>query len=93
MPYAPPKHRPPGWRPRAPKVTDPFYHSERWKQLRARVRRRDRDICQLCGAPESWIVDHIKPRSEGGPDVEWNLRCLCRTCDNKRHPEKGTVWR
>jgi len=93
MPYAPPKHRPPGWHPGPPKGTDPFYGSTLWKQLRERVRRRDHGICARCGAPNSWRVDHIKPRAEGGVDLEWNLRLLCATCDNKRHAEKGKVWR
>ena len=93
MPYAPPKHRPPGWRPHSPKPTDSFYGSVRWKELRARVRRRDHGICALCGTPNSWTVDHRVPRSEGGADEDWNLRLLCRTCDNKRHADKGATWR
>lgn len=93
MPYAPPKHRPPGWRRYVPRPADPFYGSTLWKQLRARVRRRDHGICALCGAINAWLVDHRIPRSEGGPDEEWNLRLLCTTCDNQRHPEKGRVWR
>lgn len=93
MPYAPPKHRPPGWRPPASKGTDPYYGSVAWKQLRQRVRRRDRGICARCGAPDSWKVDHVQPRSEGGADHEWNLRLLCDDCDAKRHAEKGSAWR
>jgi 5-methylcytosine-specific restriction endonuclease McrA len=93
VPYAPPKHRPPGWRPSAPKPTDPFYGSTLWKHLRERVRRRDRGICSQCGRPESWTVDHRIPRSLGGADAEWNLRLLCKECDGKRHSEKGRVWR
>lgn len=92
MPFAPPKHRPPGWRARAPKPTDPFYSSVRWKEMRVRVRRRDRGICALCGEPNSWTVDHRIPRKEGGPDEEWNLRLLCTRCDNRWHREKGTAW-
>ena len=92
MPMAPPKHRPLGWRP-APKAVHPFYNSPLWAQLRARVRQRDRGICAKCGKPGSWTVDHIKPRNEGGVDLEWNLRLLCRDCDAKRHREKGLAWR
>ena len=89
MPYAPPRHRPPGWRPPAPKPTDRFYNSVFWKQLREHVRRRDGGICSECGEPNSWRVDHIIPRTEGGPDEPSNLRLLCMDCDNKRHSEKG----
>jgi 5-methylcytosine-specific restriction endonuclease McrA len=89
MPYAPPKHRPQGWRPPAPKPTDPFYSSKYWKQVRMHVRHRDHGICALCGERGSWRVDHIIPRTEGGPDDASNLRLLCIDCDAKRHAEKG----
>jgi 5-methylcytosine-specific restriction enzyme A len=88
MPYAPPKHRPPGWRP-AVKRTDPFYGSALWKRLRTAVRQRDRGICQECRNP-GWIVDHIIARKDGGPDEMSNLRTLCAVCDNRRHPEKAS---
>lgn len=93
MPYAPPKHRPPGWRPAPPKPTDPFYGSTFWKQLREFVRRRDRGICAQCGRPNSWRADHVIPRELGGMDDPSNLRLLCTRCDNKRHREKGLAWR
>jgi len=92
VPYAAPKHRPPGWKPYV-KLTDPFYNSVVWKELRARVRRRDGDICRLCGGPGARFVDHVIPRDEGGADHELNLRSLCVDCDGKRHAEKGAVWR
>jgi 5-methylcytosine-specific restriction protein A len=93
MPWAPPKHRPPGWRPPAPKPTDQFYGSSTWKRMREFVLQRDGGVCARCGAPESNHVDHIRPRSRGGRDVVWNLRVLCTDCDAKRHAEKGSVWR
>ena len=44
--------------------------------------------CELCGAHESQIalhVDHIIPRSKGGPDDLSNFQALCQTCNaNKR---------
>jgi 5-methylcytosine-specific restriction endonuclease McrA len=96
MPTRAPPHRPFGWHP-APKVYNPahdFYGTERWKQLRAAVRRRDKNTCTTpgCGEPAA-RVDHIIPREQGGPDTMRNLRCLCATCDARRHPEKGSVWR
>jgi len=93
LPYAPPKHRPPGWRPAAPKPTNPFYGSTFWQALREHVRQRDRGICARCGDPGARSVDHIIPRELGGMDHPSNLRLLCRKCDNKRHAEKGKAWR
>jgi 5-methylcytosine-specific restriction endonuclease McrA len=93
MPFAPPKHRPPGWKPGPKKTTNPFYNSVFWKHLRQRVRQRDGGICQVCGKSDSRRVDHVKPREEGGADHEWNLRTLCDDCDAKRHAEKGHAWR
>ena len=93
MPYAAPKHRPPGWKSGGGKITDPFYGSVFWQNLRQRVRLRDRGICRGCGRQGAWRVDHIKPRSEGGADAEWNLRLLCNACDGKRHADKGRAWK
>jgi 5-methylcytosine-specific restriction endonuclease McrA len=89
MPFAPPKHRPSGWRPRPPKPTDQFYKSPAWLSLRQKVIRRARGRCVMCGAPGATQVDHRIPRSLGGADALWNLRLLCRPCDNRRHAEKG----
>jgi 5-methylcytosine-specific restriction endonuclease McrA len=93
MPFAPPKHRPSGWKPAAKKPTDPFYTSDFWRKMRDRIKYRDGGICARCGAPDSWRVDHITPRTQGGPDVDWNMRLLCDGCDAIRHSEKGHAWR
>jgi 5-methylcytosine-specific restriction endonuclease McrA len=93
MPFAPPKHRPPGWKPAAKKVTESFYNTFAWQQTRDRIKYRDGGICANCGKPDSWRVDHIRPRTQGGPDHDWNLRLLCDACDAIRHAEKGHVWR
>lgn len=61
--------------------------------MRERIKYRDGGICSHCGKPDSWRVDHIKPRKEGGPDVDWNMRLLCDDCDAKRHAEKGLAWK
>ena len=75
------------------------YQSTEWDKLRRKVLRRDGYSCQFCGKlclgkkrnGESPIVDHIMPVKEY-PHLafnEDNLRVLCRSCDNKRHSEKG----
>jgi 5-methylcytosine-specific restriction protein A len=95
MPNLPPKHRPSGWRPPAkfPNPAHAFYGTQEWKRLRAFVRERDGGICRVCGEPESWRVDHIRPRDQGGSDDPSNLQCLCTLCDAKKHAEKGRAWR
>ena len=74
--------------------------SVEWRALRLNVLRRDRYICQLCGAkclgkkkngisPE---VDHIQPVKDR-PDlklVSSNLRTLCKPC-HSRHTILGTI--
>ena len=56
-----------------------FYASAEWRRLRAYVLTRD-PLCRICGQVPSWHVDHIIPRSAGGPDTVENLRGLCRRC-------------
>lgn len=56
----------------------------RWRRIRARVLRRDRNCCavtladgQRCGRP-AIEVDHIVPLSLGGADHESNCQAICR---------------
>jgi 5-methylcytosine-specific restriction protein A len=69
-----------------------FYHSKAWRSARARVLKRDGYLCQLrlmgC-TDQATIADHIVERSDGGDDDEANLRAVCASCHNKRHPSKG----
>lgn len=77
------------------------YKDTAWEKLRLLVLRRDNYTCEFCGQlctgknrnGFSPVVDHIKtvrerPDLAGDPD---NLRVLCKSCDNKRHSEKGKV--
>lgn len=64
----------------------------------APLRERDGDDCQLCQQPidftlpypdpMSRTVDHIRPRSAGGPTTLTNLRLAHWACNNRR----GAVW-
>jgi hypothetical protein len=56
-------------------------------------RRRDGDVCHLCGQPisEYWkwphlfpSVDHLIPRSKGGNDYPSNIRISHQTCNKAR---------
>lgn len=65
-------------------MSEPYYRTAEWHRLRAEVLRRQ-PICATpgCGAA-SQAVDHVVPRSKGGPDTLGNLRGLCVPCHNQR---------
>lgn len=47
---------------------------------RRKIRLRDK-LCRYCGIAESVTVDHIIPRSKGGPNAQSNLVGCCRECN------------
>jgi hypothetical protein len=56
-------------------------------ELRSRVIARDGLICQICGGAVSLgdiHLDHIVPRSKGGPTTYENLRVTHSRCNRKR---------
>ena len=65
-------------------MTDTFYRSDLWRALCAVVHRRSGGRCEVpgCDRPGK-VVDHIKPRRQGGADHPSNLRHLCRLHDNQ----------
>lgn len=52
--------------------------------LRERVRQRDNEICVYCGNFGNEI-DHIIPRSFGGPASYDNLVTACSSCNSRKH--------
>lgn len=54
-----------------------------WDAIRTRVLERDSGICQTClraGFPKPGnIVDHIRPKAEGGTDSLVNLEVICHS--------------
>lgn len=54
------------------------------RRLRFEVLRRDNFTCRYCGASAPDVrleVDHVTPRSLGGPDKPWNLVAACQDCN------------
>jgi 5-methylcytosine-specific restriction endonuclease McrA len=55
-----------------------------WDRTAAEIRDRDQFSCVACsqeyGDGAAFPVHHMIPRSEGGPDEEWNLCPLCPSC-------------
>lgn len=59
---------------------------------RKNVIRRDHHRCQYCGARERLTIDHVLPKSRGGPDTWENLVAACTRCNNRkgnRTPEEA----
>lgn len=80
-------------------MSDGFYESRDWLELRYRVLQRSGGCCKLCGCrgtESSPIhVDHIKPRSLH-PElalVESNLQVLCKACNLGKSNKDSTDWR
>jgi 5-methylcytosine-specific restriction enzyme A len=66
----------------------------RWlRQLKRRLLSETGGACFFCGVrfsdlpPRSCTLDHVIPRSRGGPDEEWNLVLACYR-DNKRKADR-----
>lgn len=48
---------------------------------------RDKNVCQYCGDtfPESYLtLDHVTPRSKGGPKTWENIVTACKSCNQKK---------
>lgn len=61
---------------------------------RRNVLRRDRHRCQYCGSPDRLTLDHVLPKSRGGPDTWENLVAACVPCNNRkgnRTPEEARM--
>lgn len=59
------------------------------------VMERDGRTCRYCGARSSPLsIDHVIPRSRGGPDCASNLVVACRSCNSRkgaRTPEQARM--
>ena len=76
------------------KARNPFYLSKRWKETRLKVLRRDRYICQQCGAkclgkskglPAPQVDHELELKTHPHLAYEMsNLRVLCKPCHSKR---------
>jgi len=59
---------------------------------RRNVIRRDQHRCAYCGSAERLTIDHVLPKSRGGPDTWENLVAACTACNNRkgnRTPEEA----
>ena len=64
--------------------------------IRYNVLKRAKHRCELCGGHEEQValhVDHIIPRSKGGPDDIGNFQALCMTCNTNKRDTDDTDFR
>ena len=51
------------------------------------------DRCAYCGRPAtSWTLDHIIPKSKGGPTRRWNLARCCTYCNGSKSNRDVLPW-
>ena len=51
---------------------------------RREVLRRDAHSCQYCGSNRHLTLDHVMPRSKGGPHTWDNVVTACRVCNQRK---------
>jgi len=59
-------------------------HSRKRKRRLLQVWARDHGKCVRCGSRTNLTIDHIIPKSLGGPDDHRNYQMMCRDCNNKK---------
>ncbi len=85
---------------RLPSIIRMLYYIRRPMQKVALTKKnillRDDYVCQYCGVKGERLttVDHVIPRSRGGPSTWENLVCCCMRCNNRknnRSPEHSNM--
>ncbi|MEM3366113.1 MAG: HNH endonuclease [Candidatus Methanomethyliaceae archaeon] len=60
-----------------------------WNDIREYIKEREKkDECIFCGKKTSLTIDHILPRSYGGPDHEKNVIFVCKECNSAKGPRR-----
>jgi len=62
--------------------------TQRWKDQRIRVLKRDGYICAYCGG-DATQVDHVIPRKVGGGHDLDNLVACCAPCNSAKGAKEG----
>jgi hypothetical protein len=56
-----------------------------WNSIREYVKEKETpDKCFFCGATEQLSLEHLFPRTHGGPNEEKNLAWVCRSCNSSK---------
>jgi 5-methylcytosine-specific restriction endonuclease McrA len=65
--------------------------TQRWKDQRLRVLKRDSYICAYCSG-EATQVDHVIPRANGGGHELDNLVACCAPCNSRKGSHNEGVF-
>jgi len=51
------------------------------------------DECIYCGSKDNLTVEHILPRSRGGPDIPDNAVMVCQKCNSSKGDKRLYEWK
>lgn len=61
--------------------------------IREYVKERERgDVCIYCGKKKDLTLEHILPRSRGGPDIADNAVFVCKSCNSSKGDRRLYEW-
>ena len=61
--------------------------------IREYVKEREKnDVCIYCGKKKDLTLEHILPRSRGGPDTTDNAVFVCKTCNSSKGDKRLYEW-
>lgn len=66
------------------------------KMTRNALAREQDGLCYYCRSlmKQDVTIEHVKPRSRGGPDVKTNMKAACRHCNRTRgNMQHGQFWK
>ena len=70
-----------------------YLQSTHWKQVRSRILKRAKGLCEKCGAPAASPDVHHKTYVRLGKERDADLIALCTRCHQKEHPDKQILQR
>jgi len=61
--------------------------------IREYIKEREKlDVCIYCGSKTDLTIEHILPRSRGGPDTPDNAVWVCRKCNSSKGGKRLYEW-
>lgn len=59
---------------------------------RERIKQEWNHTCAYCGSMEDITLDHVYPRSLGGPDTTYNVVACCHDCNQSKGKTEWEQW-